>query len=91
MKDSASANFSVENFLADHSMEDFCEEAWKLSDHMVNKRMKEPEMFKVRTREYQHVPTCRSKCLNLHVHVYIPVHSGGSVFFWIQISYFSKQ
>ena len=48
LMDATSANFSVEDFMAAHSMENFCEQAWTLADYVVNKRLQEPKMFKVR-------------------------------------------
>lgn len=45
--DPNSTNFSVERFLSAQSLENFCENVWTLADHVVNKRVKEPAMFKV--------------------------------------------
>ena len=45
--DATSANFSMEDFMAAHSMESFCEQSWTVADYVVNKRLQEPKMFKV--------------------------------------------
>lgn len=71
---STPADFSCEEFLAEHSLEAFCELVWSLADHVVNKRLQEPKMFKVHVQMYVEMHEQGHWYIHVHVPVYIHVH-----------------